>query len=204
MLADLERLVKAHRGEFLCERIHHGETKLVAFQHKIEPPSNLCTDLADVGGIGEFYETFGGILFYYDAVSGDAARRLANPTEWFQLDDDFRDWFHTVDESELEQYVPKWVDTCLVIGETPHSGNYTLIATEGEHRGNVFEFDHDGFEFVFQALDIAEYVKKLLALDSAKLLDIASHMRFIEPGSSAQWWIRELRENDGRVVTTLV
>ncbi len=98
-----------------------------------------------------------------------------------------------MDEDERLEILPDWIDTCLVIGETPHSGNYILVVTKGPAAGRVFEFDHDGYEFIDQA-DVIEYVEKLLKPDGIKLTDIASHMRFIEDDPMGQWWIRELRE----------
>lgn len=72
-----------------------------------------------------------------------------------------------------------------MIGETPHSGNYILIATDGECAGQVFEFDHDGFEFTHAAEDLVDYVQRLLHLDSPTLANIASHMRFIDKNTGA-------------------
>jgi hypothetical protein len=90
----------------------------------------------------------------------------------------------------------------MVIGETPHSGNYILVPTDGPHRGHVFEFDHDGFEFAHVASDVVEYVQRLLRPDASKLTDFASHMRFATGDGMKQWWILELKDNRGNVVST--
>lgn len=201
-LPDLEAAVRHHAGEFSCVRIHDdSETKAVAFAHDIEPSAEY-DDVPDAGRLHDFLDTFGSIVFYVDADTGEAARRLASPEAWAQLREAFDGWFDGMDEDEMEEYVPAWVGSCLVIGETPHSGNYILLVTEGEEAGHVYEFDHDGMEFNDVARDVVEYVGNMLEPDARRLTDFASHMRFIERGSDAQWRIREMRDNQGRVVAT--
>jgi len=202
-LNELAKSVFEHRGEFDCEEIHNEtNTRVVQFQHALTPPEP-ASDLPAIGRLSDFYETFGSITFYVDPVSGDAARFLAGPSQWPALMADFGGWFDDMDESERQEYLPDWVDSCLVIGETPSSGNYVLMATHGDVAGKVFEFDHDGFEFVEQAKDIIEYAEKMLNPDAIRLTDFASHMRFIDEGQSrSQWWIRTLRDNRGNRVDT--
>ncbi len=201
-LSELEKSVLEHRGEFLCERIHHEEEKkTVHFTHSVNPPGGQ-TDLPDVGRLGDFYETFGSILFYHDVKSGDAGKYIAHPTQWVDLHGAFSAWIEDLTEEERSECVPSWVGSCLVIGETPQSGNYILVPTVGSEAGHVFEFDHDGFVFTDEAENIVEYVKKLLKPDSSALNEIASHMRFIERDPMVQWWIRELRDNGGHIVRT--
>ena len=189
----------------MCERIH-DETKIskvVRFIHVVDSPGEHI-GVPIVGRLKDFYETFGSILFYHDEKSGDAGRYLAHPAEWDELHSAFSGWIDDLNESERREYVPEWIDTCFVIGETPQSGNYILIPTEGPAAGHVFEFDHDGFEFTDKARDVVEYVEKLLKPDSSTLTEMASHMRFVEDDPMVQWWIRELRDNGGRIVSTNV
>ncbi|MFB1490961.1 MULTISPECIES: hypothetical protein [unclassified Thiocapsa] len=201
-LCELETAVLEHGGEFLCERIHNeNETKFVRFTHSVDPPGGHA-DLPAVGRLGDFYETFGSILFYHDDKSGDAGKYIAHPSQWEDLHGAFSAWIEDLAQEERDECVPAWVRTCLVIGETPQSGNYILVPIEGPEVGHVFEFDHDGFEFKDEAEDVVEYVKKLLKPDSSTLSKIASHMRFIEGDPMVQWWIRELRDNEGHIVRT--
>ena len=201
-LAALDSAVRAHAGEFTCVRIHDdSETKLVRFAHEAAP-ALASVDVPDVGRLRDFYDTFGSVVFYVDAATGDAARHIAAPGDWPGLRKDFDGWFEDMEEDEMEEYVPAWVASCLVIGETPHSGNYILVATDGDEAGSVVEFDHDGMEFNPVARDVVEYVEQLLQPDTDRLTDFAAHMRFIERGSRVQWWIREMRDNRGRVVGT--
>lgn len=202
-LTELHRAVADHGGVFHCERIHRPqETKTVSFQHRIQPAAPLNTPLPDVGQLPAFYATFGGVLLYHDASTGDAARYIAPPTEWAVLREAFEGWTEHLSEEERDDILPDWIDHFLVIGETPHSGNYILMVTEGKCAGQVFEFDHDGYEFTHKADDLVEYVQRLLALDSAVLTDIASHMRFIDKRNGSQWWIQEMSDNQGRRTQT--
>jgi hypothetical protein len=201
-LADLERAVMTHVGEFQCVRIHgEGETKLVPFRHIVTPEVEVA-DLPDIGKLREFYVTFGGILFYFDEHSDDAARYLAPVSEWPELHAEFMDWMELPGVEEDDELMPRWVRTCLVIGETPRSGNYILMPTEGPEAGQIWEFDHDGFEFNCVGQDLVDYVERMMVPDGSRLTDFASSMRFIVGDSKAQWWVEEMRDNHGRVVST--
>lgn len=204
-LLELERAVHGHAGEFLCEQIHNKEnTKVVHFRHVVTPAST-ATSVPAVGRLRDFYETFGSITFYHDPRSGAAARHLAPYSDWPELKSHFDDWIEDVVEDERADFLPGGVDHCLVIGETPQSGNYILVPTKGAAAGQVFEFDHDGFEIRREGADIVDYVERLLAPDPARLTDMASHLRFIEGKDwKIQWWIREMRDNRGHVVATKV
>ena len=202
-LIDLEKAVREHAGEFLCERTNDRKrTKLIQFAHVVCSPLASCA-LPAIGRLQDFYDTFGSVVFYSDEKSGDAAKHLAPTSEWATLHEYFYGWIENLSDSERQEIVPDWIETCLVIGETPYSGNYILMATEGHSAGRVFEFDHDGFEFEEVAQDLIEYVEKLLKPDVPTLVEFASHMRFIEGDPMVQWWIRELRDNQGHIVTTV-
>ncbi len=201
-LTDLEAAIRRHGGNFHCERVHDDtQEKTIAFVHHVTPPSGL-EGVPDVGRLRDLYETVGSVVFYLDEKSGDAARHLAPPVEWEDLRASFLDWLDDLDEDERDDLVPDWVDTCVVVGEVPHSGNYILVATEGPDAGRVFEFDHDGFEFTLQGEDMIDYVEQILEPDAALLTNFASHMRFIEGDSNVQWWIVRMKDRDGRTVDT--
>ena len=202
-LPDLHRAIAEHTGTFSCERINKPqETKTVNFQHHIQPPAALDAPLPEVGQLPAFYATMGGVLLYHDADSGDAARYIAPPAEWAELHEAFSGWIEHLGDEEREEILPDWIDHCLVIGETPHSGNYILMATDGECAGQVFEFDHDGYEFTHSANDLVAYVEGMLHLSSETLANFASHMRFIDKSNGAQWWILEMNDNRGQRVRT--
>lgn len=202
LLNDLQHAVTSHTGTFACEALDDASiTRTVAFTHQVQP-AQARDDLPDLPGLQDFYSTFGGVLFYADAGSGEAAILIAPVEHWPQLRQHFDGWTDGIDEDERREYLPEWVDTALVIGEEPRTGNYLLMPTTGLHAGAVFLFDHDGFEFTEQADDIVSYVWKLLDPDDQALSTMAAHMRFIDDTSPHQWWICELRDNRGNVART--
>ncbi len=204
MFKELEMSIRQHTGEILCSQINSKHnTKVVIFTHLVTDPVEL-DGIPEVGDLREFYSTFGSVLFYYDSRSGDAGKHLAPIVSWSELHECFIEWVEDLDEEEREDMLPNWVETALVIGETPRSGNYILVPTQGDEAGHVFEFDHDGFEFSHEANSLVEYAERLLKPDSSTLTDIASHMRFIEGDPMVQWWIQELKDNRNHVVQTNV
>lgn len=196
--------VLSHSGEFLCEEIHRPEnTKTVKFRHVASPPGE-ASELPDIQGLRQFYEEFGSLSMYVDDESGDTAYHVAEPSRWAGLDGDFSPWIEDLDDDTAE-WMPAWIDTRIVVGESPLSGNYLLVPSEGPDAGKVFEFEHDGFEFIELAESLPDFALKSLRPDAGTLTAMASHLRFTsgEPdGECRQWWILEMRDNLGNVVRT--
>lgn len=202
ILESLYSEVHSHIGQFTCTEIHREEnTKTVSFRHAGSPP-DPDVDVPDVQGLRDFYDTFAQLTLYLDEKSGDAAFFIASPSQWSELDSDFRPWLEGIEEDEEEEYLPDWIKDCLVIGEIPHSGNYLLVPTSGPDAGKVFEFEHDGFEFIELGQSLPEFVARTLDLDTSRLTAIASHVRFITPEENRQWWINELNDSRGNVIRT--
>lgn len=202
MLQSLRAAVQSHAGEFLCSEIYRDEnTKAVAFRHVGSPPDPSAR-VPNVAGLRDFYESFSELKLYVDEKSGDAAFFIGSPSQWPELDSGFRPWLDGIGEDEAADYLPNWIETCLVVGEVPRSGNYLLIPSVGVEAGKLFLFDHDGFEFTELGKSLPDFVAQILDLDTPRLTAIASHIRFIAPGEKRQWWINELRDNRGNVVRT--
>lgn len=201
-LYNLQKAIDAHSGIFHCIKIHDDTvTKDVKFCHKYEPPVPLNNDIP-IEKLKDFYETFANLLLYHDPLSGDAAFYIASPDQWALLEGYFRPWLEDLDDEEKE-FLPYWIDNCIVIGEIPQSGNYLLMPIAGEKRGFVFEFEHDGFEFIEWASDIETFVYQLLDPDSSTLTKMASHMTFIESEDyTNQWWIAEMQDTRGNIIRT--
>lgn len=201
-LENLRSEVQTHTGTFLCERIHMREqTKIVHFTHVVGEPAQGF-EVPSIGQLRDFLDIFGSVIFYRDRVTGEAAKHLAPPSQWAELDSDFRDWLEALDDEERAEILPEWADDCLVIGEEPGTGNYILMPVSGNEAGSVYLFDHDGFEFIREADDIIAYVQRMLSPDDLLLTSIASHMRFVEGDPMVQWWIRELEDNRGNSART--
>jgi hypothetical protein len=204
MLESLHSAVDAHAGQFTCVEIDKEKnTKNVHFRHVGSPPDiNLA--VPNVPGLRDFYATYGHLTLYLDEQSGDAAYFIASPSQWSELDGEFRPWLEGLDEEEAAEYLPTWIVDCIVVGEIPQSGNYLLVPSSGPDAGKVFEFEHDGFEFLELASSLPDFVMRSLDLSTRELTAMASHLRFITTGENRQWWIKELRDNRGNVVRTEV
>lgn len=203
MLEALQSAVSSHSGSFLCVEIHReANTKVVPFRHIGSPPDTTLP-LPDVPGLKPFYDTYEHLTMYVDEQSGEAAYYLASPSQWANLDGDFRPWLDDLDEDEAAEYLPTWINDCIVVGEIPRSGNYLLVPSSGADAGKVFEFEHDGLEFIELGESLPQFVAHTLDLDTHRLTAIASHLRFITTDDKgSQWWIKELRDNRGNVVRT--
>lgn len=202
ILESLRSDVQSHIGQFTCSEIHCAEnTKTVRFRHDGSPP-DPGVDVPNVHGLRDFYDTFAQLTLYLEEESGDAAFLIASPSQWSELDSNFRPWLEGVGEDEADDYLPVWIKDCLVVGEVPRSGNYLLVPTAGADAGKVFEFEHDGFEFIELGQSLPDFVARTLDLDTSRLTAIASHVRFIAPGENRQWWIDELKDNRGNVIRT--
>ncbi len=202
-LQELKNAIAGHSGQFHCRQTnHHEKRKDVAFKHIYESP-RAHNEVPNVGKLKEFYCTFSELSLYYDEVSGDCAIHIADTAEWDSLAIHFTDWLESLNDEERTELLPDWLSDYVVIGEAPGSGNYYLIPTKGERAGYVYEFEHDGFDFLEIAKDIEDFIAKALNLDGAGLINIAAHMRFVEyEDYSTQWWIVEMTDSLGRVVTT--
>lgn len=200
---DLKNAVRKHSGIFHCvgRSGDKSRSKAIHFAHVYDPPVSVV-EVPDVGMLKEFYETFGSLTLYYHKESKDAAFYIANPRQWSDLSEYFQGWVEDLDEEEQEELLPDWLEDYVVIGEIPQSGNYILVPTSGEISGHIIEFEHDGFEFVDHAKNLYEFIETVLEPDCNLLTNMASHMTFIENDPMEQWWIEEMHDNKGRVVTT--
>lgn len=203
MLEELRKAVEAHSGTFHCTEIgNETKTKDVEFRHVFDPP--FATDVPMPSPkMADFYRTFSRLSLYHVSASDEAAIYIGSPDEWPTLEGYFRDWTEDLSKEEEEELLPPWIHDCVVIGEIPSSGNYLLVPLSGEQQGFVFEFEHDGFEFIELAPDIETFVHQLLDPDPRVLTAMASHMRFVEEHDlAAQWWIAQMRDNRGNMVST--
>ena len=64
----------------------------------------------------------------------------------------------------------------VVIGEVPQSGNYYLYVTKGDNQGKVFQFEHDGFEFIEMGNDL-KYIQQTMGHSKIEItLNIYGHL----------------------------
>lgn len=203
--AELEALLARSNQRFICRDLgwpQPGPDRFVArITHEVTPAlsaeelDELRRQVPEVPQLAELYARHGSIRLYCDTTfhepwgSYSSAFYIAHPDEWADLAVGFGDWLADLDEKERAERLPSWIDACLVIGEIPSSGNYFLVPLEGPDTGGVFEFEHDGFEFIRQGDSIAGFIARLSTVSDALLHDIACHTRYFDGKSDMQWLV---------------
>lgn len=170
---------------------------IVAIEHKVGPRiaedvlSTLEEQLDIPPQLTEFYSRFGYVRLYSQVDSDESAYYIASPDEWDELNDSFFDWIEDFSEDEKEELLPDWISEYIVIGEIPASGNYLLMPLTGDHKGRVFEFEHDGFEFIERGRDFADFLDVISTVTDQLLEDIAGHTRYQDQRPDSQWLVTE-------------
>ena len=197
---EVKSRIENYTGEFVCEQIGHSENvKSFRFHHTYELPNNVF-EIPDIGDLRWFYSSFSALTLYFNEETGESALYIGSPDQWEGLNALFSDWIDIPDENERAEILPDWIESRIVLGEIPETGNYVMMPCEGLKAGCVFEFDHDGFEFDEEAPNLKEYIEKYLEPDDEMVSRMASYMAFMGDDPWEQWYIKELRRNDGKIV----
>jgi hypothetical protein len=145
----------------------------------------------DLDQVPAFYRRWGSAHLYCDSRSSASAFYIAPPEHWPGLHQDFMDWVDNLEPDEAAEYVPPWVADAVTFAAVPRSGNYYLLALSGEQRGRVFEFEHDGFEFIEVSPDFASFIAHLCTVDAALIRTIRGHTRYSDGQTTTQWLAEE-------------
>lgn len=201
---ELIQQLKNSTGVFLCQAINDEQkTKTEPFSHVVTPPKP-SKNLPDIAEIRAFYDVVGSLRLYHCEIGNEAGFYIAKPDEWAELTEGFAEWVEIIeldfDEDELEEEMPSWFGSQQVIGEIPNTGNYLLLVTDGDEKGSIYEFDHDGAEFYKRGVNIEDFIRQILNPTPGLLSSMASHMRFTDDPNGQQWWATALCFDDGREV----
>lgn len=188
----LKEFLNKPKQRFLC--IAAGQPKSKVFTatitHQVTTPLTK-NELAEIDPqlkqMIDFYKNFGSIRFYCDTLSNASAYYIANPNEWGTLKKYFNEWLKDLKKHELKKLVPDWVSGSIVFGEIPQSGNYYLMPLSDHEKGKVFEFEHDGFEFIEIAPDFNSFLQRLTSVNNSLLEEIGGHTRYSDGKSDLQW-----------------
>lgn len=202
---ELLRLAEQSSGHFVCELINgDGQMRRIEFQHILGDESSpellqlLENYIGDLPELLNLYRICGELKLYWDPVSDDSAYIIGSCARWQSFHDGMMSWVGILSDTEKAELLPVWFENALVFGEIPQSGDYLLIAGDGDEKGKIYRFYHDGFEFVRFASSVGEMIEKMFTLDADHLLDIATDIRFMEMKEPyEQWWIKEYVRNDG-------
>ena len=198
----LKSLLEHSHPRLICTPASNLGTKerqhTVFIDHQVSPPLDAATlrqlraQLGDLPHLLSFYEQYGSVRLFQDLkhtahIGRASAYYIAPPEAWPELHSFVEDWFSQLSEEEAKEFQPDWVSDYLAVGEIPNSGNYFLIPLVGKRRGWVFEFEHDGFEFIERGANFEEFVESLASVAHEHLERIGGHTRYTDGVTEAQW-----------------
>lgn len=205
MFEHFEELLRRKNQRFICIDTgwpQPGPVRHTALiEHDVGPPVDSATleSVAEQTGglpeIIEFYRRHGYARLYRDTIptvyKGDpihaSAYYIAPPAAWSELREYFECWLDDLSEEEAAEALPSWLESYVVIGEVPNSGNYFLVPLVGPDRGKVFEFEHDGFEFIERGTTLASFLDSVSTVTDDLLEEIRCHTRYCDGHSDTQW-----------------
>jgi hypothetical protein len=196
MFESLENLINRKDQRFVCINGWPDPSPpehVVKIEHRVDPPlspeklEQLTQQLTELPELIQFYSRFGSLRLYSQINTDESAYYIAHPNEWSELKGYFNDWI----EDEEEEFLPSWITDYIVIGEIPNSGNYFVVPLIGENLGHVYEFEHDGFEFVERGASFAEFIDNLTTVNKNLLENILTHTRYQDERPDSQWLVEK-------------
>ncbi len=196
-MAEFKALLARKNQRFVCRGTGSpdpgSKTFVAHVEHRIEtPPSPSVREpflkrLRHIPELATFYEQYGSARLYCDTNGPDAAFFIGDADDWGALKSSLSLWFRDLSAEEKGRYLPEWIDACVVFGEIPMSGNYLLLPMSGEFAGHVYEFEHDGFEFIRRGRNFDEFLSYVSTVDDALIQDILCHTRYSDGETEIQW-----------------
>lgn len=206
MFERFEELLRRKNQRFICidtDWPQPGPERHTAYiEHDVDSPVGSATlqSVIDQTGslpeIVEFYRRFGYARLYRDTIQTAyagfdpfyaSAYYIAPPDAWPELRECFECWLDDLSKEEAAELLPSWMESYVVIGEVPNSGNYFLVPLVGPDRGKVFEFEHDGFEFVERGTTFACFLDSVSTVNDSLVKEIRSHTRYCDGHTDTQW-----------------
>ncbi|WP_075186540.1 SMI1/KNR4 family protein [Teredinibacter haidensis] len=197
MFTELSVLLERKNQRFICSSLSEvagGEDKFIAnIEHEVSPPVDEClleNAINIVGGQCEFidfFKKFGSIRLFCDSKSDSSAFYIAHPNEWSELKGELMSWFDGLSVSEYEGLIPDWAKNAIVFGEIPNSSNYYLYRVDSLECGAIYEFVHDGFEFVKIENTFNEFIVYLSTITEELINSIQTYTRCSDGETDTQW-----------------
>jgi hypothetical protein len=211
MYERFERLLRRRDQRFVCTDdlwpVPSPARHVARIEHDVGPPVDAATLDAVAARVGnlpeviEFYRRCGAARLFRDTIAVesigyDSAYYIAPPEAWPDLRECFAPWLDGLSDEERAELLPTWLDDYVVIGEGPHSGNYFLLPLVGPARGRIVEFEHDGFEFIERAPNLADFLDSLATVTDARLEEIRGHTRYADGKTPTQWLCLQYLHDD--------
>jgi hypothetical protein len=206
-LADFETHLNHTAPGFRCYR-GGGRTEEPAFlasvKNRMNPPADMLAlstidNILGVAGamIKQFYAKHDGVLMYEDSLSTRWSRgefvaagvAFFPVSDWKKKSAEMRDSLLSMGWSGDD--MPDWIRQGIAFGEIPHSANYFVIQTSGEHAGKVFYADHDDYQPDPIAGTFEEFVDSILADPADFLNRLGCYTRYSDGKTKTQWIPKE-------------
>lgn len=195
---NLKTLLERNGQRFICKPAGgrtgpNGSVFEAAIKHETLPAieKSELDDLAKKYGkkidIFELLSSYASVRLFIDPVSDDSAFYICHPDEWAELKAELTEWFEGLDDNEAKELIPDWVESAVVFGEIPGSGNYYLMPLKGDESGKVYEFEHDGFEFIKIGNNFQEFLDYICTVTDGLIDNIGSHTRYSDGVTDIQW-----------------
>lgn len=206
MFDSLRQILTHENPSFSCIAAGDRSPSPVSFttpiDHETTPPldedslNQLALQIGNLSFVLAFYRTWGSLRLFRGCypipqLGRPSAYYIAPPVAWEELRESVDDWWSQLDEDERDDILPDWSSDYAVIGEVPNSGNYFLLVLKGQDRGKVYEFEHDGFEFIERGTNFEDFLNVLARTDPKSLAQIGGHTRYGDGQTSTQWVPRE-------------
>ncbi len=201
MFEKLKELLKRKNQRFICKHNYSPEPSpeeyVVYIEHVIDKKlseselNQLKVSYGNFPEFIEFYKQYGGLHLYTQTDEDETAFHIAHPDEWSVLDYFFKSWFKDLSEQERKEIIPDWLSDYTVVAEVPKSSTYYLLVLDGAKKGQVYEFDHDGYEFYKRGNNFEEFVNGLCDVNKELINDLQYHVRYKDKVSTSQWIVEK-------------
>jgi hypothetical protein len=195
---------------FVCSAAgeENGPRFTANIEHHLGKPAGAAAITAlnkRLGTLATLYEPFfkaaNGAVLYADTLSESAGVSMAAIEDWDELTREWKAWHEGQtyydpeaeddDSDDDELPLPTWMKNAVAIGEAPQSGNYFVLALDGDERGNIYYCDHETLQPEFYASSMNEFLARLIWCDPPRmLLHLGCFARYAD-GKTDQQWIPE-------------
>jgi len=183
--------------EFNCIRVGSDQkplpTKIIKAYNEVSSPldssliETLQLEFNGNNSLIDLYTHYGDIGLYCDPITEYPTILIAHPSLWGELKEGFDLWVQGLSDEERKELLPEWIDSTIIFGELSGSGDCYLYLLEGDEKGSIYEFNHDGFEFNKLADNMNEFLEFVTTPDDKLISYISAYCRFSDEHNDAQW-----------------
>ena len=198
MFDKLDELLNRKAQRFICRNGWPEPSPpeySVAIGHEVGPPlgdGEIRALESQVGHVPELlalYSRCSHVLLYRQLHADTAAFYIAPPDEWGDLKESVYDWVEQLDSNEKAEILPDWFSSFVVVGRVPRGAVFYLVPLAGNHVGYVYEFDHDGYEFLPSGTSFANFINRICTVTPSLLTEISAHTRYQDERPNSQWLV---------------